>query len=171
MEDSLDPRNPFSRLCSRKFSRVTGELNLSKIAIGPFEDRWTIRRRDGFGDSRKEGAIFHGLGERVSKLSPTRLPRKPAPLEGNGTMPMLFRSMIERACVPRSGKSVPPDLSLALPLRTPSSRANRIRHPVPRMTFPSVPPGARCVHRPTFLTLSPSPLRFRFLKFLHSRDK
>lgn len=37
MEDSLDPRNPFSRLC--KFSRVTGELNLSKIAIGPFEDR------------------------------------------------------------------------------------------------------------------------------------
>lgn len=56
MEDSLDPRNPFSRLCSRKFSRVTGELNLSKIAIGPFDemDSATRERRD-IPRSRRKG--------------------------------------------------------------------------------------------------------------------
>ena len=49
-------------------------------------------------------------------------PREPVLLEGNGTMPMLFRSMIERWW-PRSKKSVPPDL------KSPAtrSRADRFR--------------------------------------------
>lgn len=109
--------------------RSVGEMD-SEIAIDALA-RWGGR------------AIFHGLGEGSLEISPTRLPRKAGSSGGkrnNANVISVDDRTNVRATVGEKRATG------SLPLRTPFSRANRIRHPVPRMTFPSVPPGARCVH-------------------------
>lgn len=140
--------------------RSVGEMDSVKLR--------SMHSRDG-GVARYSTVSAKGL----SKLVRPDCHEKPVPLEGNGTMPMLFRSMIERTCVPRSEKSVPPDLSLCeLRFREPTELDTLF----PEWPFPPfhLVPGvcmacASAAHLFNPFSLDPQ-TSCSFLQFLHSPD-
>lgn len=87
--------------------KITWNIPKARFYLSIYLSRFSIDR---VFNADIEGARDTISATKGIEISRPPCPRQePVPLEGNGTMPMLFRSMIERAW-PRSEKSVPSEI-------------------------------------------------------------